>query len=220
MEFLLDTANIEQIRELIDFLPISGVTTNPSIVKKESPKDFFKHMREIREIIGKDRTLHIQVIGTTYDEIIKEAKKITNEIDKEVYIKVPTDFEGVKAIKYLKENGYNITATAIYETLQSYMALEVEADYIAPYVNRMENLGTDPYALIYELSQRIKENDASTKIVAASFKGLEQIREAIANGAQAVTADPELIRQIFRNPNINKAVEDFRNDWYSLYKEM
>lgn len=219
MEFLLDTANIEDIKNLIDFLPISGVTTNPSIVKKEAPEEFFPHMREIRKIIGKERTLHVQVVGETFDEIIENAKKITEEIDKDVYIKVPTNLEGLKAIKYLKEKGYKITATAIYETLQSFFALEAGADYIAPYTNRMSNLGSDPYELIYELSNQIEKQHASTKIVAASFKGLEQIREALSNGAQAVTVSPELIYQIFKNPNIGKAIDDFRSDWYSIYSK-
>lgn len=217
MEFLLDTANIEEIKELIDYLPISGVTTNPSIIKKAAPKDFFKHMREIRDIIGKDRTLHAQVIATDCEGMVEEARKIVDEIDKDVYIKVPATLEGIKAIKILHKEGFHITATAIYETLQAYMALEAGANYIAPYVNRMSNLGTDPYELIYDLRDQIEEDESETKIVAASFKGLSQVREALDSGAQAVTVSPELLRQIFANPNISKAVQDFRNDWDSLY---
>ena len=73
MEFIIDTVNLEDIKEAVEYMPIVGVTSNPSIVKKTSPKDFFKHMKEVREIIGKERSLHIQVISKECDEIVKEA---------------------------------------------------------------------------------------------------------------------------------------------------
>ena len=88
-------------------MPIVGVTSNPSIVKKTSPKDFFKHMKEVREIIGKERSLHIQVISKECNEIVKEAHRILEEIDDQVYIKVPVSYEGIKAIKILKAEGIN-----------------------------------------------------------------------------------------------------------------
>ena len=110
MEFIIDTVNLEDIKEAVEYMPIVGVTSNPSIVKKTSPKDFFKHMKEVREIIGKERSLHIQVISKECDEIVKEAHRILEEIDDQVYIKVPVSYEGVKAIKKLKAEGVNVTA--------------------------------------------------------------------------------------------------------------
>ena len=73
MEFIIDTVNLEEIKEAVEYLPIVGVTSNPSIVKKTNPQDFFKHMKEIRKIIGQERSLHIQVISKDCDTIIKEA---------------------------------------------------------------------------------------------------------------------------------------------------
>ena len=100
-------------------MPIVGVTSNPSIVKKTSPKDFFQHMKEVRKIIGKERSLHIQVISKECDEIVKEAHRIIEEIDDQVYIKVPVSYEGIKAIKKLKAEGVNVTATAVYDLMQA-----------------------------------------------------------------------------------------------------
>ena len=88
-----------------------------------------------------ERSLHIQVISTDCDTIIKEAHRILKEVDDKVYIKVPVSYEGIKAIKLLKAEGINVTATAVYDLMQAYMALEAKADYIAPYVNRIGNLG-------------------------------------------------------------------------------
>ena len=148
MEIIIDTVNLEEIKEAVEYMPIVGVTSNPSIVKQTSPKDFFEHMREIRKIIGKQRSLHIQVISKECDEMVKEAHRILEEVDEEVYIKIPVSYEGIKAIKILKEEGVHITATAIYDLMQAYMALAAKADYIAPYVNRIGNLGADPMELI------------------------------------------------------------------------
>ena len=104
MEFIIDTVNLEDIKEAVEYMPIVGVTSNPSIVKKTSPKDFFKHMKEVRKIIGKERSLHIQVISKECDEIVKEAHRILEKIDDQVYIKVPVSYEGIKAIKKLKDS--------------------------------------------------------------------------------------------------------------------
>ena len=217
MEFIIDTVNLEEIKEAVEYLPIVGVTSNPSIVKKTNPQDFFEHMKEIRKIIGQERSLHIQVISTDCDTIIKEAHRILKEVDDKVYIKVPVSYEGIKAIKLLKEEGINVTATAVYDLMQAYMALEAKADYIAPYVNRIGNLGADPFELINELSNRIMMDGYESKIVAASFKGVQQVKDALNNGAQAVTVPVEVLKQIFANPNIEKAVNDFNQDWYSMY---
>ena len=208
MEFIIDTVNLEDIKEAVEYMPIVGVTSNPSIVKKTSPKDFFQHMKEVRKIIGKERSLHIQVISKECDEIIKEAHRIIEEIDDQVYIKVPVSYEGV-----------NVTATAVYDLMQAYMALAAGADYIAPYVNRIGNLGNDPMELINELSNRIVQDGYDCKILAASFKGVQQVRDAFNYGSQAITAPVEVLKQIFANPSIEKAVNDFNSDWYDVYGE-
>lgn len=217
MEFIIDTVDLNEIKEAVEYLPIAGVTSNPSIVKKTSPQDFFKHIKAVRSIIGKERSLHVQVISKNCDEMVNEAHRILKEIDEEVYIKVPVSYEGIKAIKILKAEGINVTATAIYDLMQAYIALAAGADYIAPYVNRIGNLGADPLKLINELSNRIIMDNYDCKILAASFKGVQQVRDSINNGTQAVTVPLAILKQIFANPSIEKAVDDFNQDWYAMY---
>ena len=219
MEFIVDTINLEEIKDAVEHMPIVGVTSNPSIVKQTSPENFFEHMRKIREIIGMERSLHIQVISKNSDEMVAEAHRILKEIDDQVYIKVPVSYEGIKAIKALKAEGVKVTATAVYDLMQAYMALAAEADYIAPYVNRIGNLGADPMDLISNLSDRIAVDGYNTKIVAASFKGVQQVRDSFNYGAHAITAPVAVLKQIFANPNIEKAVDDFNKDWYAMYGE-
>lgn len=182
-------------------------------------ENFFDYMKEGRNIIGKERSLHVQIISKECDEIVKEGQRILKEIDDQVYIKVPVSYEGIKAIKILKAQGHNVTATAVYDLMQGYMALAANADYIAPYVNRIGNLGSNPYELIEELADRIEKDGYNCKILAASFKGVQQVRDAFNYGAQAITAPVAVLKQIFANPNIEKAVNDFNRDWYSIYGE-
>lgn len=219
MEFIVDTVNLEEIKDAVEHMPIVGVTSNPSIVKQTNPENFFEHMRKIREIIGMERSLHVQVISKNSDEMVAEAHRILKEIDDQVYIKVPVSYEGIKAIKALKAEGVKVTATAVYDLMQAYMALAAEADYIAPYVNRIGNLGADPMDLISNLSDRIAVDGYNTKIVAASFKGVHQVRDSFNYGAHAITAPVAVLKQIFANPNIEKAVDDFNKDWYAMYGE-
>ena len=219
MEFIVDTVNLEEIKDAVEHMPIVGVTSNPSIVKQTNPENFFEHMRKIREIIGMERSLHVQVISKNSDEMVAEAHRILKEIDDQVYIKVPVSYEGIKAIKALKAEGVKVTATAVYDLMQAYMALAANVDYIAPYVNRIGNLGADPMDLISNLSDRIAVDGYNTKIVAASFKGVQQVRDSFNSGAHAITAPVAVLKQIFANPNIEKAVDDFNKDWYAMYGE-
>ena len=121
--------------------------------------------------------------------------------------------EGLKAIKQLKQEGFQITATAIYTSLQGLLALEAGADYLAPYYNRMENLNTNPLEVIDQLALAIERKHSQAKILAASFKNVGQVTSALAHGAQAVTASPAIYEAGFANSAIAKAVADFANDW-------
>lgn len=219
MELILDTANLEKIAYALDLYPISGVTTNPSIFEKEKTTDFFTHFRAIRQLIGFERSLHIQVIGDSAQAILADAKAILEKVDKEVYIKIPCTPQGIKAMKILKAQGVHVTATAIYSKLQAHMSVMVGVDYLAPYVNRMDNLDIDPIESMKSMVQFITQSKASTKVVAASFKNLSQINEAINCGVQAITVDPSLIDEIFKFPSLTKAVSDFKHDFESLFGE-
>lgn len=217
MELILDTANLAKIKRAVDLYPVSGVTTNPTIYKKENTTDFFNHFKAIRAIIGFERSLHIQVVAETAEGILEDAKAILENVDSKVYIKIPTTPEGVKAMRLLKAQGINVTATAIYTKLQAHLAVLVGADYLAPYVNRMSNLDIDPYDALSAMTNFIANQGSTSKIVAASFKNLAQINDAIDCGIQAITVDPDLIDDIFKFPSIQKAVTDFKGDFETLF---
>ena len=217
MKYLIDSANLDEIRVLSEYLPIAGVTSNPSIVKKEGSVPFFAHMREIRSIIGNLRPLHIQVTATDYDGMMRDAEAVFRHVDEKVFIKVPVDFEGVKVIKALRRQGANVTATAVYGMDQAFMALEAGADCIAPYYNRMEALGVDAASVIGNIAGIIAHYGYETEILAASFKQPAQIDRAILAGAHSVTVAPDVLRGIFAKQVVADAVQAFSDDWTGLY---
>ena len=217
MKYLLDTANLDEIRELSEYLPIAGVTSNPTIVKKEGAVPFFAHMREIRSIIGNLRPLHIQVTARDYDGMMRDVEAVFRHVDEKVFIKVPVDFAGIKVIKALKRQGANVTATAVYGMDQAFVALEAGADCIAPYFNRMETLGLDAANVIGNIAGIINHYGYETEILAASFKQPTQIDRAILAGAHSVTVSPSVLREVFTKKVVKDAVQTFVDDWTGLY---
>lgn len=217
MEFLFDTANLEAIKTYSEIFPIAGVTSNPSIIKKEGRIDFFRHFCCIREIIGMDRSLHIQVTGRDGNTMIREGRKILERVDRNVFVKIPVTEEGLKAMRTLKAEGAGITATAIYSKIQGYLAMEAGADFIAPYFNRMENLDISAKDTIACFAAQIAAGGYKTKILAASFKNIAQVNAAFAAGAQTATVQPELLHEAFAMAAIGKAVDDFGKDWEAVF---
>ena len=219
MEFMLDTLNINEIKKWARVFPLAGVTSNPTIAKKEGEIDFFKRIHEVREIIGEAPSIHVQVVAKDYDGILKDAAKIRQECGGNVFIKVPVTPEGLAAIKTLKSEGYKITATAIYTVFQGLLAIEAGADYLAPSYNRMENLNIDSAQVIAQLAEAIEKNHSSSKILAASFKNVGQVNRAFKEGAQAITAGADVFEAAFGMPSIGKAVDDFANDWATIHHQ-
>ena len=212
MEFMLDTANLNDLKQGMEFYPVDGVTTNPSILKADLPFDYFTQLKAIKELCG-ERTMHVQLAGLTCEEMLKEAEEIWAELGKDVYLKIPMTQEGVKATKAVKALGGKVTATAIYYTFQGIMAIHAGADYLAPYCNRMENNNIDFVQTIEELRLLIDRDGYDAKILAASFKNVKQVTAAIAAGAHCVTVQPALIKTAMGSMLVGDAVATFSKDY-------
>jgi TalC/MipB family fructose-6-phosphate aldolase len=217
---MLDTANIDAITRFVDTFPITGVTSNPSILKTEGKIDFFPHLKKIREIIGLDRSLHIQVIAEDFQGIIREAETILRKIDDRVYIKIPSTEEGFKAMGHLHSRGVHITATAIYTQMQGLMAASREADYIALYYNRMKNMDIDADHSIKTLRTILDRNGMHAHILAASFRNIRQTADALAAGAHGITVTPPVLHDAFGLSIIQSAVDNFHQDWTDIHGEV
>lgn len=216
MEIVIDSANVDTIKKLIDYYPIDGVTTNPSIIVKEN-RPFLPLLKEIRSVIGEERMLHVQVLSSTAAEMVKEAINNREQIGGNYYTKIPVTPEGIKAIKELKEIGIQILATTIYTPMQALVAAKAGADYVAPYVNRIENLSGNGIKVVEEIRTLFAQHNLSCKILAASFKNVHQVQEVCLAGAHAVTATGEIIEGFLNHPSTKGDVEKFKKEWDSFY---
>ncbi len=216
MLYIIDTANIEKIKHSIEYFPIAGVTTNPTIISKEHT-DFLKLISEIKAIIGDDRMFHIQLTGDTAPDMIKEAKVLHKIIGDSLYVKVPVSEEGLKATMELHKEGFHITETAIFTQQQALMAAMAGADFVAPYVNRLDNIISDGVNVVSEIVSLFKQYNLNTKVLAASFKTAEQVHKISLVGGHAVTVNPEILENLIYHPLTMYAIDDFKADWEGVY---
>lgn len=215
MEFILDTADVQEIKNLNELLTVAGVTTNPTIITK-SGKDFQTTVKEIIEVLDEEQTFFIQAISATCEEIVEEAKYIDSLREKNIYVKIPVTHEGLKAIKECKKLGIGVLATAIYTADQAFMAAMNGADYLAPYVNRMENYG-DGIKEVKDLIEMLRVNGLNSKVVAASFKNKKQVHELIVAGIQAVTVPVDVAYAMINHPGTEIAVGEFTENWNKAF---
>lgn len=218
MKLIIDDAHIEAIKRLYDYYPIDGVTTNPSILAK-CERAPYEVLKEIREFIGQDSELHVQVVAKDYQGMIKDAHRILDELGNNTYIKIPAVPEGFKAMKQLVKEGVNITATAIYTPLQAYLAAKCGAKYVAPYINRIDDLGYNGVEIALEINNILKKYNYNTEVLAASFKNSMQVLELCRNGIGAATIAPSVIDNFLKNKTIESAIEQFTEDFENLTSE-
>ena len=218
-ELMLDTANLAELEADLAAWPICGVTSNPSILKKEGKVDVYEHLAKIKALCGPARSLHVQVVSEDTEHIIAEAHEILERLGRDTFIKIPVSAAGLPAIKALAAEGVNITATAIYSTMQGILAILAGAHYIAVYYNRMENNCTEPEQVIEEIRAFIDGSDSDAMILAASFKNVAQVTRAYAAGAQSATVGPDVIKAALGMASIEDAVRNFKKDFESVWGE-
>ena len=218
MLYILDTANLSAIRHCNEFYPLAGVTTNPSIIAKEHG-DFWKLVKEIRSIIGEDKMLHIQTTQKKADKIVEEAKLLKKELKGNFYVKIPINEEGLKATMELKKLGIGVLMTAIFTPAQALIAARAGASFVAPYVNRIDNILGDGTEVVSEIVKQFKLYGTDCKVLAASFKTAEQVHKCSSAGCHCVTVTPDILKTVISHPMTDAAIESFDKDWKSVYGE-
>ncbi|MFK2825984.1 fructose-6-phosphate aldolase [Bacillus sp. B190/17] len=218
MLLVIDSANVEEIKELVEYYPVDGVTTNPSIIVKEK-KGFVELLGEIREAIGNERELFVQTLTFKAEEMVEEAKHIRETVQGNVVIKIPVTHEGIKAIKALKAEGIRTMATTIYTPLQGYLAAKAGASYVTPYVNRIDNLAGNGVNVVKEMIQMLEKHQLNSQVLAASFKNVQQVHDVCLYGVHGVTAAPAIIKDFLAHPATEANVKVFSEDWQKAYGE-
>ena len=215
MKLIIDDAHIEQIKQIYEYYPVDGVTTNPTILAK-SGRNPYEVLHEIRDFIGTDAELHVQVIARTATGMVADAHRIVKELGDNTYVKVPSVQEGFKAMKILAGEGINVTATAIYTPMQAFLAAKSGAVYAAPYINRIDNMGYDGIAIAQHIHDIFMNNNLRAEVIAASFKNSQQMLELAEYGIGASTASPDVILALVKNEAITSAINQFIADFEGL----
>ena len=218
MIYILDTANVAAIKHCNEFYPLSGVTTNPSIIAKAKTA-FWPLVEEIRAIIGPKKMLHIQTVQKKAENIVAEAKQMKERIGGELYVKIPIGEEGLKATMQLKKLGIGVTMTAIFTPTQALMAAMAGADFVAPYVNRLDNIIGDGCEVVAEIVNQLENYGSSCKVLAASFKNAEQVHKCASFGCHSVTVTEDIMKMLISHPMTDAAIAGFDKDWQGVYGE-
>lgn len=218
MLFIIDTADLDAIKHINEFYPVGGVTTNPSIIAKEKT-DFFAHLKKIREIIGEDKILCAQTLQKDAEKIVEEGLLLKEKIGGNFYIKIPISEAGLKATKELKKLGVGVLMTAIFTPGQALMAAVAGADFVAPYVNRIDNVMGDGVGVVAEIVNQFEIYDLPCRVMAASFKNAQQVNDCASVGCHVATIGPDIYKSLISHPLTDVALEGFDRDWKSVYGE-
>lgn len=211
MKFFVDTADVDEIRELIDSGLLDGVTTNPSLVAKTG-RDFFEVLEEICALVP--GPVSAEVAATEADGMLAEASMLTKGRPN-VVIKVPLTWEGLKACRALVQGGTKVNVTLCFSAAQAILAAKAGAAYVSPFVGRLDDIGHDGMALIGEIRQ-IYDNYAgsfNTEILVASVRHPMHVVEAAKIGAEVVTVPPKILRQLVNHTLTDKGLAAFLADW-------
>ncbi len=216
MIYILDTADLNAIKHCNEFYPLAGVTTNPSIISKEKT-DFWKLLKDIRAIIGEDKMLHVQTVQTEASKMVEEAKLLKKELGGNFFVKVPIGEEGLKATMELKKLGIGVTMTAIFTPAQALMAAKAGASFVAPYVNRLDNILGDGTDVVAQIVEELEIHELDCKVLAASFKNAEQVHKCALAGCHSVTVTDDIMKYLISHPMTDAAIAGFEKDWNNAY---
>ncbi|MDR2204541.1 MAG: fructose-6-phosphate aldolase [Flavobacteriaceae bacterium] len=212
MKFFIDTANLDQIREAQNLGILDGVTTNPSLMAKEGISGkaaIMQHYKTICEIVDGD--ISAEVLSTTYDEMIKEGEELA-AIHPNIVVKIPMIKDGLKVLKYFSDNGIRTNCTLIFSSGQALLAAKAGANYVSPFLGRLDDVSTDGLNLIEEI-RRIYDNYMfETEILAASIRNSMHIINCAKLGADVITSPLAPILSLLNHPLTDKGLEQFIAD--------
>ncbi len=212
MKLFIDTANVDEIREINDWGIICGVTTNPSLIAKEG-KVFKDVIKEIVQIV--DGPISAEVISLKADGMVTEARELV-KIHKNIVIKIPMTAEGLKAVKVLSAEGIKTNVTLIFSAAQALMAAKAGATFVSPFVGRLDDIAANGMDLIADIALIFDNYGLKTEIIAASVRGPQDVVDAAKCGAHIATIPYKVFCQMVKHPLTDFGIEKFLADWASV----
>jgi transaldolase len=211
MEFFLDTANLDQIKKYLPWGVVDGVTTNPSLIAKEG-EDHETRIKQIAELV--DGPISAEVIATDLEGMLEEGRKIA-KWHKNVVVKLPTTEAGIQALYQFKQEGIKVNMTLVFSAGQALLLAKAGADYISPFVGRLDDISEDGLGLISEIMDIWNQYDFKTKVLVASIRHPRHVLDSASMGAHVATMPASVLDQMIKHPltdiGIEKFLQDYRN---------
>jgi transaldolase len=209
MKFFVDTADVDEIRDLADTGLIDGVTTNPSLILK-SGRDIIDVTREICGIV--DGPVSAEVTATDFDGMVSEGETLA-EIASNICIKLPLTMEGLKACKFLTGKGHSTNVTLCFSANQALLAAKAGATFISPFIGRLDDMGIDGVELIEDIRTIYDNYGFETEILAASIRTVNHVKDSALAGADVATIPPSTLKALVKHPLTDKGLDAFLADW-------
>jgi transaldolase len=216
MQFFIDTANLDQIREANELGILDGVTTNPSLMAKEGIKgrdSILKHYVDICNIV--DGPVSAEVLSTDYAGMIAEAH-ILADLHKNIIVKIPMIKDGIKAIRYLTNNGIATNCTLVFSAGQAILAAKAGATYVSPFIGRIDDTSSDGLQLIEQIVNIYRYHGYETQVLAASIRNVNHIVKCAELGADVITSPLSSILGLLYHPLTDLGVAKFIEDTHKM----
>jgi len=219
MKIFVDTADLDEIRELASWGIIDGVTTNPTLVKR-SGRSFKEIIEEIFKIV--DGPISLEVVSEKADDMVKEAKKLVSSVNpkyrKNVAIKIPMTSEGLKAVKKLSKEKIQTNVTLIFSTNQALLAAKAGATYVIPFIGRLDDQGQEGMQIIEETMDIFTNYGIETEVIVASIRHPIHVIDAARLGADIATIPPGIIKKMVKHSLTDVGIKSFLADWKKVKK--
>jgi len=212
MRLFIDTANVEEIREVSRWGVITGVTTNPSLIAKEG-RNFYEVVKEICTII--DGPISAEVVSTEAGSMVAEAEELAG-IHPNIVIKIPMMEEGLKAVSILSRKGIKTNMTLVFSANQALLAARAGATYVSPFLGRIDDVGQDGIQVVADTVQIFAQHGIDTEIIAASIRHPMHVTEAAKVGADIATVPYAVLKKMVRHPLTDAGIEKFLADWETV----
>jgi transaldolase len=209
MKLFIDTANVNEIREISTWGVLGGVTTNPTLIAKEG-RNFIQVIKEITTLV--EGPISAEVMGISAEEMIHEGIELAS-IHKNIVIKIPMTDEGLKAVKSLKERGIRTNVTLIFSSNQAILAARAGASFVSPFIGRIDDIGYLGLQLIQEIVKIFQIHKMDTEVIAASIRHPMHVTEAASAGAHIATIPYAVFKKMLIHPLTEKGIDQFARDW-------
>ncbi|MBU0623657.1 MAG: fructose-6-phosphate aldolase [Candidatus Thermoplasmatota archaeon] len=215
MKIFIDTANLDQIKEINSWGILDGVTTNPTLVAKEGC-DFETRVRDICQVV--DGPISAEAVSMEAEGMIKEARQLS-KIHRNIIVKIPMTSEGLKAVKVLSEEGIKTNVTLVFSPNQALLAAKAGATYVSPFVGRLDDISHDGMALVRDIVTIFRNYGFKTQVIAASMRHPVHVTEAALAGAHVATVPYDVLKKMLKHNLTDEGIQKFLKDWEKVPKK-